>query len=272
MLTYDGHKGVDIALRDLKAMEEGVDVLAAAPGKVLRTRDGMADVSAREAPEVSRGRECGNGVVVDHGGGLEAQYCHMRRGSVVVRRGDTVAAGQPLGRVGMSGSSEYPHLHVTLRYRGEVVDPFVGAGEPSGCGVGAAPLWKPETLAALAYAPGVVYNFGAAAAMVPAEAVRRGEHRLRTLPADAPLLAVWFEAFGVRTGDTVEIALDSPEGRPLVRHRGVIQRDQIRIFRIAARKRGPEPWRAGRYAARIALAPKGAAASAAVVEFEIDVR
>ena len=42
--TYDGHKGVDIAIRDLKVMQKGVDVLASAPGVVRSVRDGMKDV------------------------------------------------------------------------------------------------------------------------------------------------------------------------------------------------------------------------------------
>jgi hypothetical protein len=57
-----------------------------------------------------------------------------------------------------------------------------------------------------------------------------------------------------------------------MRQRATFERDQIRIFRIVAKKRGAGPWRAGRYAARIALAPKGAAADAAVVQFDVDVR
>ena len=44
--TYDGHKGVDFAIRDLAAMAKGVPVLAAAPGTVEGVRDGMADLDA----------------------------------------------------------------------------------------------------------------------------------------------------------------------------------------------------------------------------------
>jgi len=47
-LTSDGHKGTDIRLKNYVEMEHGVDVLAAAPGTVLRIRDGMDDVSVKE--------------------------------------------------------------------------------------------------------------------------------------------------------------------------------------------------------------------------------
>src|SRR4051794_30969188 len=48
-LTYDGHDGTDFRVPTVKA---AVDVLAAAPGRVLRLRDGVPDVSVRV-----RGRE-----------------------------------------------------------------------------------------------------------------------------------------------------------------------------------------------------------------------
>jgi hypothetical protein len=44
--TYDGHDGTDFAVRDQLAMEQGVKVLAAADGTVLRLRDGIRDGNA----------------------------------------------------------------------------------------------------------------------------------------------------------------------------------------------------------------------------------
>src|SRR5687768_10228721 len=77
-LTYEAHDGTDIRVPTMAAQKAGVDVVAAAEGKVLRIRDGVEDVSL-----TGRGRdsvantECGNGAVVDHGNGWEAQYCHL---------------------------------------------------------------------------------------------------------------------------------------------------------------------------------------------------
>ena len=78
--------------------------------------------------------------VIRHGDGWETQYCHMRRGSITVLPGDRVAMGQVLGQVGMSGESEFPHLELSLRENGAVVDPF----DPDGaitCGVSDETLW-----------------------------------------------------------------------------------------------------------------------------------
>src|SRR5262249_27315977 len=82
-LTYRGHDGTDFRLPTLAAQRAGVDVRAAAHGQALRTRDGMPDqfMSAADASPVAD-RECGNGVLLSHGGGWETQYCHLMKGSV----------------------------------------------------------------------------------------------------------------------------------------------------------------------------------------------
>lgn len=63
----------------------------------------------------------GRAVYVDHGDGLVTGYFHMSR--VDVARGDTVARGQVIGRVGHSGRVTGPHLHWVMRYGGVTVDP-----------------------------------------------------------------------------------------------------------------------------------------------------
>src|SRR5882724_1746920 len=64
--TYDGHDGVDIRIPSRRAMSDGVNVLAAAAGKVTRLRDYMPDhgTAAGENAGVE-GRECGNGLLID---------------------------------------------------------------------------------------------------------------------------------------------------------------------------------------------------------------
>src|SRR4051812_44563995 len=114
-LTYDGHDGTDIRLPNLAAMRKGVAVVAAADGVVRARRDGMDDVSIRDAgASAVKGREAGNGVVIDHGNGWQTQYAHMRKGSILVKPRNRVSAGQALGLVGLSGDTEFPHLHFTV--------------------------------------------------------------------------------------------------------------------------------------------------------------
>ena len=67
-LSYDGHDGTDFALPTVAAMRAGVDVLAPAAGIVRGVRDGMPDISRDDpaAPPLE-GRDCVNGVAIDHG-------------------------------------------------------------------------------------------------------------------------------------------------------------------------------------------------------------
>jgi murein DD-endopeptidase MepM/ murein hydrolase activator NlpD len=71
---------------------------------------------------VARFYLAGNAVYLDHGGGLVTGYFHLSR--VLVTTGDTVTAGQVIGRVGQSGRATGPHLHWIARYGGITVDPM----------------------------------------------------------------------------------------------------------------------------------------------------
>jgi murein DD-endopeptidase MepM/ murein hydrolase activator NlpD len=63
----------------------------------------------------------GKSVYIDHGGGLVTAYFHLSRADVT--EGDTVVAGQWIGRVGKSGRVTGPHLHWVARYGVISVDP-----------------------------------------------------------------------------------------------------------------------------------------------------
>jgi murein DD-endopeptidase MepM/ murein hydrolase activator NlpD len=56
----------------------------------------------------------GNCVVIDHGNGECTALMHLQKGSVSVKVGDRVKQGQVLGRLGSSGDSFGPHLHLQL--------------------------------------------------------------------------------------------------------------------------------------------------------------
>jgi len=56
----------------------------------------------------------GNVIYIDHGAGLVTGYLHLSE--QLVAAGDTVEAGQPIGRVGATGRVTGPHLHWIVRY------------------------------------------------------------------------------------------------------------------------------------------------------------
>ncbi|HSH45010.1 MAG TPA: M23 family metallopeptidase, partial [Longimicrobiales bacterium] len=71
----------------------------------------------------------GNVVYIDHGAGLVTAYLHLSE--QLVAEGDTVSAGDLIGRVGATGRVTGPHLHWIVRYGGITVDPlsFLELGE-----------------------------------------------------------------------------------------------------------------------------------------------
>ncbi|MFB3144680.1 MAG: murein hydrolase activator EnvC [Candidatus Methylomirabilales bacterium] len=67
-------------------------------------------------------RGYGRLIIVDHGQGFYSLYAHAS--ALLVQVGDTVRAGQAIGRVGETGSLEGPQLYFELRYQGEPQDPL----------------------------------------------------------------------------------------------------------------------------------------------------
>jgi hypothetical protein len=116
-------------------------VLTPAAGRVVAAVDELADnwddatKSAVRNPEVTLDRPItalGNHVVIDHGHGEFSLIAHLRRGSLKVKLGDRVAAGQVVGALGLSGDSDLPHVHYQLQSGPSFLDseglpsPFVG--------------------------------------------------------------------------------------------------------------------------------------------------
>jgi hypothetical protein len=253
-LTGDGHKGTDIALRDLSVMATGVEVRAAAAGVVEALRDGMADLSVDEIGRAAiAGNECGNGIRLAHGDGWTTWYCHLRRGSLMIKQGDWVVPGQPLALVGLSGDTSFPHLHFDVRHGDRPIDPFVGLRPAGECGPGAQPLWAPAVGARLLYQPLLLTDAGFATAAPQKEDVRRGWHRLSRLPVTSPALFLWVEGYWVARGDRMVFKLQAPDGATVVDHVIEIDQDQQRWLGFAGGLRPGAGWSAGTYAGEITL-------------------
>jgi len=208
--TYDGHKGTDFAIPDEKIMAKGVPVEAVAPGKVLRSRGGIPDrrVKNQADRDVVKNIECGNGMVIDHGNGWETQYCHLRNGSIVVKPGTVVKAGTQLGMVGESGLASFPHVHLSVRYRGEIVDPFVGPNAESGCNTPRNSMWQEP----LSYKPTGIIRSGFAPAAPTMDNLWSGKFHDTILPGNSPTLIFWVQIYGVLPGDEEYYQLFAPNG------------------------------------------------------------
>lgn len=76
----------------------------------------------------------GNCVIVNHGEGLTSLYIHLSQ--INVKEGQTVKAGQVVGRIGNTGASTGPHLHYATYFHGEPIDPDILLDLPA--------EWAPE--------------------------------------------------------------------------------------------------------------------------------
>lgn len=196
------------------------------------------------------GRECGNGVVIDHGRDWETPYCHVANGSMVVKVGDTVTAGQPIARIGLSGNTEYPHLRITTHQAGTTVDAFApnlaaGACAADGAGQG---LWRPDAASAMAYKPGAVLNAGFAAAPVTIEAIEAGGIPGPTTTSTA--LAAYVRAINLQGGDVQELVVKGPDGSVVAQgSQPALNRAKAQYMMFTGKRASQGKWAPGAYPA-----------------------
>ncbi|OKP92586.1 hypothetical protein A3842_01965 [Paenibacillus sp. P3E] len=96
----------------------GKPILAAAAGKVVKIVNDIQDnkpVGKENTEQIA-----GNHVIIDHGNGEFSYYAHLQKGSVSVKAGDVVKAGDTLGKCGNSGNSSEPHLHFEVANSAEL--------------------------------------------------------------------------------------------------------------------------------------------------------
>jgi hypothetical protein len=98
----------------------GAEIVSPCLGTVLSARDGLPDLVP---PAADPENAAGNHVIIDCGG-FNVELAHFQRGSITVADGDRLDVGDALGRVGNSGNTTEPHLHI------HAVDPQTEKGIP----------------------------------------------------------------------------------------------------------------------------------------------
>jgi murein DD-endopeptidase MepM/ murein hydrolase activator NlpD len=96
------------------ALHPGVDLVQPYGSQIKATADGRV---IHAGPMGGYG----NAIDIDHGNGIVTRYGHMSE--LLVTEGETVKAGEAIGRLGSTGRSTGPHLHYEVRVDGEPVDP-----------------------------------------------------------------------------------------------------------------------------------------------------
>lgn len=99
----------------------GRPVLAAADGTVVDARNDVKDHHRAGTGwvDIATPDIRGNYVVIEHRNHTYTLYAHLKSGSITVKKGESVAAGQKIAECGHSGHSSEPHLHFQLQDRAD---------------------------------------------------------------------------------------------------------------------------------------------------------
>jgi murein DD-endopeptidase MepM/ murein hydrolase activator NlpD len=99
----------------MRQFHSGIDIAGARGTEIVAPADGRVEFVGAKGP-------LGQTVMIDHGFGIRTHYGH--NDSILVKRGDRVARGQVISRLGNSGRSTGPHLHYSVEVNGKAVDPI----------------------------------------------------------------------------------------------------------------------------------------------------
>ncbi len=103
-------------VKDAGVFHTGVDIAGKTGARVHAAGDGVVSLVAFD-------RTFGLIVVVAHTPQLRTMYGHNSK--VLVKIGDSVAAGEEIAEVGSTGVSSAPHLHFEIQWKGKAVDPLL---------------------------------------------------------------------------------------------------------------------------------------------------
>ena len=102
------HKGSNEYAIDWQ-MPEGTPVYAAREGLVVKVKD-----DSNTGGSSMKYDPFNNYVLIRHSDGTLGHYCHLKKGGVTVKPGQTVKAGQLIAHSGNTGFSSGPHLHFSV--------------------------------------------------------------------------------------------------------------------------------------------------------------
>jgi murein DD-endopeptidase MepM/ murein hydrolase activator NlpD len=103
----------------LRAMHEGVDLIARHGSPVLATASGVVTRSGRAGAH-------GQMIEIRHAEGWVTRYAHLSRR--LVAEGERVERGEVIGHLGNTGRSSGAHLHYELEHHGRILDPLRALG------------------------------------------------------------------------------------------------------------------------------------------------
>ncbi len=119
------YKGKEKTVTDFYSYNE--PIYAPADGWVTQIVDG---IESDLIGNMDRDNPGGNYIIIDIGNEKYVYFAHLKKGSIVVKEGQSVKAGSLIGHIGNSGYSTHPHLHMHIQNKpisnpdGRITYPF----------------------------------------------------------------------------------------------------------------------------------------------------
>jgi hypothetical protein len=273
-ITVDKQYSTDFILKNYKQMKEGVGVVAADNGIVKYVRDGITDINVNLiGVESVHGRECGNGIIIEHKRGYLTQYCHLKEGSIAVQKNEKVDKGQEIGEVGLSGLTTFPYLQFTVLKNKRPLDPFTGEDPTTGdnhvpCGsYDIYPLWDRETERYLRYIQTALLSTGFTSRVPHVDGAREGKFSKSMIYDDAKILVFWVDIFGIKVGDFLRLVILGPDGKEVLKEEKEFTSAKGRYFQFIGKKLDKgKKWSVGEYTGRVELVRSDMASSKSVID------
>lgn len=109
-----------------KEKHNGIDLQYRYPSTKLKDnkKDTIIAIESGVVTNVSYSSSRGYYVEINHNAEYDSRYLHMVKGSILVKVGQKVEKGTPLGTTGMTGAADGVHLHLAIIKNGKYVDPL----------------------------------------------------------------------------------------------------------------------------------------------------
>ncbi len=101
------------------AYHSGLDIAGGAGTTYVAPADGVVILAAADKPFSLEGHL----LMLDHGMGLNSAFLHGS--ALLVKEGDRVKQGDPIGRIGATGRATGPHLHWSIKWGSSRLDPLL---------------------------------------------------------------------------------------------------------------------------------------------------
>lgn len=111
--SYFGYR--EDPINHVRKFHSGLDIAGNNKSPIYSVQDGVVIFAGTNGGY-------GNCVIIDHGGGVVTLYGHCS--SLAVTKGQTVSGGDNIARVGNTGRSTGPHLHLEVRINGKLINPL----------------------------------------------------------------------------------------------------------------------------------------------------